>query len=302
MPEASRPIDRRRFLLGASAGLGSLALLGLTSAPAEAAPPSATERRYDHLDGVPLGYWRWKDGTAGRRVERRTFASTAVLHDRLVRFVKDLRDQSARYGGLVSMNLIVTAGTFVAKPGQHGLGAAFDLDQVRWANGAITPYRREHASPDLRTRRRYLALDAIARRHFHWVLDGGFNADHGDHLHLDLAGGRLVCDTTALSDTAFVQQVCNAFQGSRLPVDRVWGPATQRAFAESCRRLAISGDPTRNVDAYRMWLLRVAACGFADQPFSAAPAVSDDPLAGLIDPILSGVQKVAEDLVAALHH
>jgi hypothetical protein len=293
-------IDRRRFLRLTAVGAGSLALLATGAGGAGAAPPSATEMRFDQLDGVPLGYWRWRDGTAGRRVERQAFYSTADFHRRLVVWVRDLKDISARYGGLVGMNRIITAGTFVDKPLEHGKGMAFDLDQVRWSNGTSTPYAREHASPDLRTRRRYLAVDAVCRRHFHWVLDGGFNAEHADHLHLDTAGGALVCDRGARSDTAFVQQVVNAFQGGRLPVDGAWGPVTQRAFEESRRRLGVAGDPYATPAVWQQWLLRVAACGFRDVPFAQAPVEQPDPMAALIDPILTPVQDAVLEALGLL--
>src|SRR5687767_14307124 len=97
----------------------------------------ATERRFNAVDGRPLYYWRWTDGTAGRRVERRTFASTNAFYDRLVAWVRDLRVTADRHGGIRGMDRIVTAGAYVNKPGQHGLGQAIDIDQVRWKNLAI---------------------------------------------------------------------------------------------------------------------------------------------------------------------
>ena len=290
-------IDRRGFLRLAAVGAGSAAMWGVGAGGAGAAP---TERAFRHLDGVPLGYWRWKDGTAGRRVEQQTFYSTHDFHRRLVVWVRDLKDISSRYGGLVGMDRIVTAGTYVNKPLEHGKGMAFDLDQVRWSNGAVTPYAREHASTNLTTRRRYLAVDAVSRRHFHWVLDGGFNADHADHLHLDTAGGTLVCDRTARSDTAFVQQVVNAFQGGRLAVDGAWGPGTQQAFDESRRRLGVVGDPHATPAVWQHWLLRVASCGFAGVPFSQAPVEQVDPIADLIEPIVGPVRDALLEVLGLL--
>lgn len=277
----------------AAVGGSALALWGAPMPGARATPASATERRFNQLDGVPLHYWRWNDGTAGRRAAPATFASEALFHDRLVRWVRDLRDLAGRFGGLRDMDRIVTAGLFVAKPGQHGLGRAFDIDQVRWSNGAITPYAREHASSDPATVRRYLALDAVCRRHFHWVLDGRYNAAHADHLHVDLADVPLRCDPASRSDTVFVQQVLNAHQGAGLAVDGAWGRATQGAFEESCARLRVEGDPHRRTDAWRWWLHQAAACGFADRPFDDPPAAVANPLQALLD----GVEDLVEDLL-----
>lgn len=274
-------LSRRRLLGGAALGLAGVAA-GALRAPAWAAPASATEARFDHLDGVALHYWRFRDGTAGQRTERRTFASSRPFHERLLVWRRDLADVAQRFGGLVGMDRIVTAGLFVDKPGQHGLGQAIDVDQVRWANGAVTPYWREHASGNRTTVRRYLALDAVCRRHFRWVLDGRYNADHEDHLHLDFGGGTVLLDRTSRSETVFVQQVLNAHQGARLAVDGAWGPATQRAFDESLRRLGVAGLPWVSRDAWRFWLFRVAACGFADRGFDAPPSDRRDPLLELL--------------------
>jgi hypothetical protein len=293
-------VDRRSFLRGAAITGGTVGLWGARSL-AWAAPPGATEARFDQLDGVPLYYWRFRDGTAGRRAERQVFYSTHDFHHRLVLWVRDLKDIAGRYGGLRGMDRIVTAGTFVDKPLEHGKGKAFDLDQVRWGSVAVTPYLREHASPDLRVRRRYLAVDAVCRRHFHWVLDGGYNADHADHLHLDTAGGALSWwDLTARSDAAFVQQVVNAFQGSNLKVDGVYGPATQRAFDQSCRTLGVQGDAHRDPAVWRHWMLRVAACGFAGQAFTQAPRQQADPIGDLIRPITDPVGDVLSELLGLL--
>jgi hypothetical protein len=292
-------VDRRTFLRGAAVTGGAAVLWGAGSV-ARGAPPGATAARFDQLDGVPLYYWRFTDGTAGRRLERRTFASTVDFHQRLVLWVRDLKDLAARYGGLQGMDRIVTAGTFVDKPLEHGKGKAFDLDQVRWGSTAITPYYREHESPDRRVRRRYLALDAVCRRHFHWVLDGRYNADHADHLHLDTAGGALVWDPTARSDAAFVQQAVNAFDGAGIVVDGVYGPATRRAFDRSCRTLGVAGDPHTDPAVWRRWLLLVAACGFADVPFAEAPAERTDPIGELIRPILAPVEDALAELLGLL--
>ena len=246
----------------------------------------ATEHRFNTLDGTPVHYWRWTDGTAGSRSEQRTFASTHQFHARLVTWLRDLRALAETHGGLRGMQRIVSAGAYVNKPGQHGLGQAFDLDEVRWANGTISPYRRDHASRDRIVVRRYIALDAVCRRHFRWVLDAGYNAAHGDHLHLDFGGGAPRCDTASPSDTAFVQLACNAHMGAGLRVDRVWGRKTQTAFDESLRRLALEGDPRRSATQWRTWLGRTAACGFANTDFVAPPAPAPDPIGDLLRDLL----------------
>jgi hypothetical protein len=297
---ARAEIERRRFLQLAAAGAGGMALTGWGAAPAFAAPASATEVQFADLDGTPLHFWRFSERTAGRRVEQRTFASTGAFHDRLVRWVQDLRDVAWRFGGFGEMQRIVTAGIFVEKPGQHGLGQAMDLDQVQWANGSVTPYWREHESADPLVVRRYLALDAICRRHFRYVLDGRYNEAHADHLHMDFGGGAIRCDRASRSDTVFVQQVCNAHMDAGLAISGDWDRATNAAFTEAKRRLGVGGDPHTSASEWRWWLFRSASCGFADVDFTAPPADVVDPLRELVDHVgretLKGVGELAERL------
>ncbi len=246
-----------------------------------------TDRRFNQLDGVPLHYWRWTDGTAGQRTAQRTFMASAAFHDRLIGWVRDLKSLAQRHGGLTEMNRIISAGAYVNKPGQHGRGQAFDLDQVRWSNGAVTPYHQEHRSSDLRVRRRYLALDAVCRRHFRYVLDGGFNTAHADHLHFDFGGGQIRCDKASKSDTVFVQMICNAGLGSGLAIDGVWGARTQSAFAEASSRLGVGGDPHQVTRDWQLWLGRAAAASFANRAFQPPPPPPpSDPIGDLLDDVL----------------
>ncbi|CAN5684279.1 hypothetical protein BH20ACT2_BH20ACT2_22770 [soil metagenome] len=250
----------------------------------------ATERRFSAIDGTPLHYWRWNDGTAGQRSEQRAFVGTNELHDRLVGWLREVRALSARHASLGPVTRIVSAGAYVNKPGQHGLGRAFDLDQVLWSNGACTPYHHEHGSGDIAIVRRYLAVDALARRHFRFVLDGGYNRAHADHLHLDLGGVPIRCDRASRSDTAFVQMVANAHLGSGLAVDGAWGPRTQTAFDESLRRLGVAGDPHAPGRPWLDWLHHTARHGFANRAFGQPTPVRQpsllDPLTDLLDGLL----------------
>lgn len=247
---------------------------------------AATEKRFNQIDGTPVYYWRWNDGTAGRNPRQLTYACTHEFYARLVAWIRDLRKVSAQ-NGLTGLDRIVTAGAYVNKPGQHGLGQAIDLDELRWSNWTVSPYGRHAFSSNRAYARRYLAVDAICRRHFKWVLDAGYNAAHADHLHLDFGGGAVKLAKSSRSDTAFVQMACNAGMGSRLKVDGLWGSATQAAFAESRRRLDIGGDPFTNTSHYRAWLGEVARCSFRNRPFEPRPAPPPpDPLEELVEDLL----------------
>jgi hypothetical protein len=281
-------------------GASALVAGGRFAPGADAAPASATEARYADVDGTPLCFWRWSDGTAGQRVEQRSFASTAAFHERLVRWVRDLRDIAWRFGGWGGMQRIVTAGIFVDKPGQHGLGQAIDIDQVAWENGSITPYWLEHASPNRLVVRRYLALDAICRRHFRYVLDGEYNAAHRDHIHMDFEGGALHAHWDSRSDCVFTQQVLNAHMDAGLGITGRWDRPTLAALTESQKRLGVLGDPFNSVGVWRYWLFRSAACGFADTDFVAAPPDVVDPLQGVVEHVgretWKGLARLSEQL------
>lgn len=222
--------------------------------------------KYSSIDGVPLYYWRTADGQAYPF----TAYSTEEFRKRLVRWVRCLRNVTAEYGGSLYGDLerIVTAGVYVNRSGQHGEGTAFDLDQITWTGGRhCTPYWRVHEHHRRMARRRYLAVDAVSRRYFRYVLDGWYNSAHADHIHFDFGGLPQTCSTGSTSDTIFVQAACNNFMDAGLVVDGAWGAKTDIAFERSKTLLSIEGDPHTSWRSWRRWLRRAAACGFTNKPF-----------------------------------
>ncbi|MGH3665314.1 MAG: extensin family protein [Egibacteraceae bacterium] len=227
---------------------------------------SPTEAHYSTINGVPLYYFRYADGKA-RRV---SIYSTYAFKKRLNQWVAALGKVSRNNGGprYGAIERIVTAGAYVNRSGQHGEGTAFDLDQIRWKGGIkCTPYRHVHAARSRSHRRRYLALDAMTRRHFRYVLDGWYNSAHADHIHLDFGGRPTTCSRGSRSDTVFVQSLCNNLISTGIagPVDGIWGSQTEAAFQTSLRRVRVGGDPFGNRFVWRRYLWRVAMHGFADR-------------------------------------
>ena len=227
---------------------------------AEGCAVGATERAYRTIGGVPLWYLR------GSGVVRNvTVYSQRSFEQKLDAFSFELQRVTPRaYGRVV---YIATAGAYVNRPGAHGLGRAFDLDAVRWRYRTSAPYWSHHRSASLADRRRYLAVDALLRRRFKYVLDGWFNAAHSNHIHVDDLGGALVLNKRFRSDTVFVQAVCNNFIGTRLVLDGLWGPATERAFAVTRRRLRVAGPMVSQAWRWRTWLYRVAVHGLHNRRF-----------------------------------
>lgn len=274
---AARSVNRRLFLGGLGAATATALVAGTGAAtpawagseelaplPPEMEPPSTLAMRtFSKIDGTPVYYWRSNRGNTTLR----NWQCTEDFYDRLVVWIRDLRELSAD-GGFGGVKFLVSAGFYVNKSGQHGAGTAMDLDLVRWNGGRqSSPLDGHHASSDRTLRRRYLAVEATCRRRFRYVLDGWYNAAHRDHIHADFGGLPTVCVKSSSSDTKFVQAMCNNFMGSGLAVDGVWGPKTQSAFTTAKSRLSIEGDPHSNLTAWRNMLARIARHGFSNTGF-----------------------------------
>ncbi|MBW3604650.1 MAG: extensin family protein [Actinobacteria bacterium] len=212
---------------------------------------AATERAYRTIGGVPLRYLR-----SDVRVRTYYARSTAAFEDKLDAFAHDLgRAAPPSYG---AVRYIATAGAYVNKPKLHGLGRAFDLDLVRWQGRTCAPIRGHHGHARRAVIRRYIGVDALARRRFKYVLDGWYNAAHRDHLHLDDGGGALVFNAGYRSDTVFIQAAANVMINARLAVDGVYGPKTRRAFATMKDRVGIAHRVSSDARLYRAFLWRLA--------------------------------------------
>jgi len=216
---------------------------------------------FSTIDGTPVYYWR----SSRPNTTPRNWQCTQAFYDQLVNWIRDLRSSSSGYG---SVSYLVSAGFYVNKAGQHGAGTAMDLDHVQWSSGRVcTPLDRVHASTDAALRKRYLAVDAICRRRFRYVLDGWYNAAHADHIHSDFGGLPVRCVTGSSSDVKFVQAMCNNFRNAGLVVDGIWGPKTQTAFNGAKSALGITGDPHTSSAAWQSMLSGIASRGFANQNF-----------------------------------
>jgi hypothetical protein len=216
---------------------------------------------FQEIDGTPVYYWR----SSRPNTRPVNWRCTQAYHDQLVLWMRDLRTLSADYG---TVSFIASAGFYVNKPGQHGAGSAMDLDHVEWSSGTVcTPLDRHHKSGDRQIRRRYLAVDAVCRRRFRYVLNGWYNAAHADHIHSDFGGLPVRCLKGASSDVKFVQAVCNNFLDAGLTVDGAWGARTQNAFTQAKTALGITGDPHTSTSVWQTMLSGIAEHGFADKAF-----------------------------------
>ena len=211
----------------------------------------ATERAYATIGGIPLRYVRTNPDLTTYRAR-----STSAFEKKLDNFSHDLARTAPRSYG--SLRYFATAGAYVNKPKFHGLGRAFDLDMVSWSRTSCQPIRGHHAYRYRVVRRRYIGVDALARRWFKYVLDAWYNAAHRDHMHLDDGGGALVFNTGYRSDVVFIQAAANVMINGGLVIDGLYGPKTDAAFRRMKNRLEIPHRVATDPEAYRRFLWRLA--------------------------------------------
>jgi hypothetical protein len=212
---------------------------------------SATERTYSTIGGVPLRYVRTSPDITHYRAR-----STSAFEEKLDNFSREVASVAPQWYG--DLRYFATAGAYVNKPKYHGLGRAFDLDMVCWRHATCGPILGHHVSQRRVIRRRYIGVDALARRWFKYVLDGWYNAAHRDHLHLDDGGGALVFNTAYRSDTVFIQAAANVMISAGLVIDGIYGPKTHDAFAVMKNRLGIPHRASVDATVYRKFLWRLA--------------------------------------------
>ncbi|WP_157592623.1 hypothetical protein [Solirubrobacter soli] len=225
----------------------------------EAAPTAAVEAApamitVNQLDGVPLFYARGPGAPA-----QHSFAFDPTFHDECVAIIRSVRFRVPdSYGKL---KRITTAGTFVAKDLMHGKARAMDHDRWQFENIDIHPFKGDHASSDIKRRRRYWALAAIMRSHSAYLLHGEYNAPHRDHLHSD-NGGSFPFDTGSEATVKLVQAICkHIFGNTALAIDGDYGPKSKAAVAAAMAKLELTGDIT-NPSQFKRFLMRSGRLGF----------------------------------------
>jgi len=222
--------------------------------------------RRSSIDGVALGYMR---DSSARKVRSASFTGSSELWAALQRFKRDLHlyTNPAGYGDI---KMIVSAGIYVNKPGQHGRGSAVDIDRIIWTSGkTCSPIYGVHAHSKQWARLRYYALDAVCRQHFRYVLDGNYNAAHRDHIHADLGGMPIrPLSTSSRAEVVFLQAVCNEFAGQNLAVDGQYGPKSANGLKNTLSMAGLGHlSPLTSTADHRKFLQRVSQKGFRGQTF-----------------------------------
>ena len=176
--------------------------------------------------GVPL----WYDRSTEYGIPHGTklkYKGTGDLYRALEQLGKDME----KIGWLDNIGMILTAGTYVNKPGAHKRGIAVDFDGVviKGEVEKVLVYKNglENSLPR-KTATRFACL--VAGR-FGVVLTEGYNMAHEDHIHADLSRPVKWCGSK--SQVVLVQEVLNAWYDAGLDVDGKMGSKTRKAWAES---------------------------------------------------------------------
>lgn len=223
-------------------------------------------KTFDAIDGTPIKYG------SPANYKRQNAKAERDFYRQLEDWIRALRYFSDAYGnnGMDEVKWIGHIGAYYCKAGCHGRGRAMDLNRIQWNSAVCDMYGGDHAHSDRKIRRRYLAVDASCRRFFKYTLDGWYNADHRNHIHVD-DHTRPILSRSSTADTGFVQAVCNNFSGAGLSIDGSWGNATQDAWRALNDAWGYGGcDPFSSETAYAEWCNFVMAHGFSDSPASAA--------------------------------
>ena len=217
--------------------------------PTAGLPPNTVA--VDALDGVPVFYERLAHPRPIRLSIARSYLPIVE------RTVKEVRARvPARFG---PMQRISSAGTFVNKPGMHGLARAIDWDRWVFENTEIAPIRHDHASPSKATRRRYWALAAICRANSSFVLHGRYNRDHEDHIHQD--NGSHVRFAQMESTVKLCQAVLNDIFGNNLEIDGNFGGQTRTALQRAMEKVQLDSN-FEDVTMWTRFLRRSGRLGF----------------------------------------
>ncbi|SDX38031.1 hypothetical protein [Thiocapsa roseopersicina] len=180
--------------------------------------------------GVPVHYDRMNPpfhyGSKGKQF---TLAAEKSLENLLDAAFAELWQKCP----LGKADIILTAGAFVCKSGQHGKGRAFDCDGIWWGDRLLLTknYRADSQA--------YLGVEAILRKHIGTVLNFEYNRSHEDHWHLD-TGTKPGFSASSKSRVLFLQMALGKLFGRRVDVDGRVGDETRGAVRDVLEALGLA--------------------------------------------------------------
>lgn len=197
---------------------------------------------FSHLAGVPVHYDRYaKDSGFGYGTRGKPHLAKATPE--MIRTLENCFIDIFSLSPFGPAEVIITAGAYVDKPGQHGLGQAFDLDGIFWSKERFIALEypvRPHI---------YLAVESVIRQHFGTVLNYNYNPAHQDHFHLDI-GTPVGFQEDSKSRVEYLQASLLHIHRYHVEINGVWGAATDKVTSEALRGLGITG----SIKTKEVWL------------------------------------------------
>jgi hypothetical protein len=244
---------------------------------------------FRELAGVPTHYDRFPEpqfsyGTRGKPLK---FHCTEAFEQQLHACFEELWSVCP----LGRAEVIASAGAFVDKPGQHGLGHAFDLDCIFWADKTFITLQFEL------DRAFYLAVESVLRKHFGTVLNFHFNAAHRDHLHVD-TGAPTGFFAGHRSRVLYLQMILTHLFGHPVAIDGAAGPQTNGAARELLVQLGLAQPQQIQTDAalhdklHEVWMPLLDAAvqtGFAGVAFGVVDRTPLELLENVYDVVERGL-------------
>jgi len=211
--------------------------------------------QFDHIAGVPIHYARSPVAPYGTIGKKRNVRLERNFRLELAACLADLWI-TCPWG---KPEALVSGGCYVEKAGRHGEGRAIDIDAIWWKGHQ--PFITKQAPNDTI---RYLAIEAILRKHFGTVLDFWFGHGHEDHFHVDNGQpqGWTGKPPTLHAETLFLQSALRLVHGLDIGptgIDGILGNATRNAFSSVMSKSA----PFSIKDAWNNFLDLTASFAFA---------------------------------------
>ena len=193
---------------------------------------------FTKLAGVPVHYDRNSKqsyGTRGIPFKPRALEIT-------VRKLNDCFEELFDVNPFKKGEVIISAGAYFDKPGQHGNGKAFDLDGIFWEREKLIAIEYPE-KPIL-----YISVESILRKYFGTILSYNYNLAHRDHFHLD-TGSRVGFNQMSKSRVEYLQGAITWIYGYPILIDGIWGPQTKGALEKTLQELDIS-----NIEDTNNWV------------------------------------------------
>ena len=217
------------------------------------------------IGGYPIKY----EGSGGCTVSNtNAYAFHETIVGKLDKWMGNVTHFADIYGGLTPswIGHMGTYRAFSGNPSWHYRARAWDISSLTWTNGTtLDMCNGAHASSSLATRRRYLAVEALLRRHFRTVLNGYYNADHENHFHVDNGCQVEPLRKTLRSHTLFIQLIANNFMFRSINVDGTWGTTVEAAYQDMKDVMGLGClHPRSNLAHYTIFLNYIARHGFSN--------------------------------------